>query len=116
VLLAVDPADASDAPSFFGDALFGAASWDEDPDPLAPSAPEPPPLSASDPPAPLAPADDFVRLAFRSLFAQPDPLKWIVGATNALDTGLRPQDGHASGPSAWTPWITSKRWAQAAQR
>lgn len=47
----------------------------------------------------------------RSFFAQPDPLKWIEGAEKALRTGAAPQTGHAVGPSAVTPWITSNRWS-----
>ncbi len=47
----------------------------------------------------------------RSFFAQPDPLKWIEGAEKALRTGAASQTGHAVGPSAVTPWITSNRWS-----
>ena len=39
----------------------------------------------------------------RSFFAQPDPLKWIDGAENALRTGAAPQTGQTVGPSAVTP-------------
>jgi hypothetical protein len=48
----------------------------------------------------------------RSFLAQPDPLKWIAGVTNPLRTGPPPQAGQVVGPSAWTPWITSKRCPQ----
>ena len=97
---------------------------------LAPAS-EPAPDSAADPesePAPwfaslagppsAAPDDacDVARaLELRSFLAQPDPLKWIVGAENALRTGPRWQTGQVAGPSAKTPWITSKRWLQWAQ-
>lgn len=70
----------------------------------------------SDPPAPLddpsAAAAARVELdedAVRSFFAQPEPLKWIDGALNALRTGDAPHTTHASGPSAATPWMTSNR-------
>jgi hypothetical protein len=53
--------------------------------------------------------------ARRSFFAQPDPLKWMVGGANAFLIGPRPHDGHVVGGSAWTPWTTSKRVPQAAQ-
>ena len=48
----------------------------------------------------------------RSFFAQPVPLKWMVGAAMALRTGPPPQTGQVRGPSAWTPWITSNRCPQ----
>lgn len=76
-----------------------------DPDPL----PEPP----SDDAEAARAADRAV--APRSFFAQPVPLKWIVGAENALVTGPPWQTGQDVGPSAWTPWMTSNRvphWAQ----
>jgi hypothetical protein len=70
----------------------------------APSDPEPP----SDP---LAAAAVLERAAeLRSFLAQPEPLKWIVGAVNALRTGAAPHTGQASGPSATTEWRTSNRW------
>ncbi|HET9613650.1 MAG TPA: hypothetical protein VFP22_02460 [Candidatus Limnocylindrales bacterium] len=71
-------------------------------------------------PSPLVePSDDAVfeeaedlADALRSFFAQPDPLNTIVGATNPFRTSLEWQTGHVFGPSAWMPWITSKRWPQ----
>jgi hypothetical protein len=48
----------------------------------------------------------------RSFLAQPDPLKWIVGATNALRTGPSWHTGQVLGPWACTPWTTSNRWLQ----
>jgi hypothetical protein len=53
--------------------------------------------------------------ARRSFFAQPEPLKWMAGGAKALRTGAPPHSGHAVGPSAWTPWMTSNRRPQAAQ-
>ena len=50
--------------------------------------------------------DDFVPDELddeRSFFAQPDPLKWIEGAENALRTGAAAQTGQTVGPSALTP-------------
>ena len=69
--------------------------------------PSPPPLSV--------PLEAGAFVARRSRFAQPEPLKWIVGATNALRTGPSPHSGHDVGPSSWMPWTTSKRREQAAQ-
>jgi hypothetical protein len=60
------------------------------------------------------PVDDLVA-ARRSFFAQPDPLKWIAGAANALRTGPDPHNGQVVGGSAWTPWMTSNRRPHAAQ-
>jgi hypothetical protein len=78
-------------------------------EPLPPSAePSPPELDAE--------VDDEPAFAARrSFFAQPDPLKWIAGAANALRTGPLPQSGQLVGPASLRPWITSKRRPQAAQ-
>jgi hypothetical protein len=60
------------------------------------------------------PAFFFVEAAEdrRSFLAQPLPLKWIVGGTNARVT--RPsQSGHCWGPASLRPWKTSNRWPQA---
>jgi hypothetical protein len=68
---------------------------------------EPP---ASGPLPVVAASRDLDRAAVpRSFFAQPLPLKWIVGGAKALRTGEAPQMGHAVGPSAMTEWMTSKR-------
>jgi len=51
----------------------------------------------------------------RSFFAQPEPLKWIVGGAKPFRTGPLPHEGHCVGPAASTPWITSNRcphWVQ----
>jgi len=83
-----------------------------DVDPLSPDA---------SPPVVEAPSLPFVvealgaLVARRSFLAQPEPLKWIVGALNAFFIGPLPQTGQVVGGSAWTPWTTSKRVPQAAQ-
>jgi hypothetical protein len=66
---------------------------------------DPPPSE----PAVAASRDLDLAAVPRSFFAQPLPLKWIVGGANALRTGDAPQIGHAVGPSAVTEWMTSKR-------
>jgi hypothetical protein len=53
-----------------------------------------------------------VAAELRSFFAQPEPLKWIVGGVNALRSVEAPQRGHRSGPDSFTPWTTSNRWPQ----
>lgn len=63
-------------------------------------------------------SDDFLPLLAadrRSFFAQPEPLKTIVGGANALRIGPEPHSGHASGAGSFTPWMTSKRRPHAAQ-
>jgi len=91
---------------------FSAAGFSEDVfavvSDVAPSELEPPspPVAAGV----VSDADAALRAAERrSFFAQPEPLKWIDGAENAFLTGDAPQIGHASGPLAATPCITSKR-------
>jgi hypothetical protein len=77
------------------------------------SPPEPADVSDSDP--------SFVEASFdraalrRSFFAQPEPLKWMAGAANALRTGPEPHNGQLAGGSASTPWIASKRRPHAEQ-
>jgi hypothetical protein len=85
---------------------------EESPD-LVDDSPPDPVVVVSDP-APSDPVVDASRdldraAVPRSFFAQPLPLKWIVGGANALRTGDAPQIGHAVGPSAVTEWMTSKR-------
>jgi hypothetical protein len=68
-------------------------------------------------PSELDPAPDLSfaadrAAAPRSFFAQPLPLKWIVGGANAFRTGPLRQTGQWVGPSLLTPWITSKRCPQ----
>jgi hypothetical protein len=73
----------------------------DDPDLAGPSEPPPEDVPASAGLASAAEADR--RLALRSFFAQPDPLKWIVGGANALRTWFEWQTGQVFGPSSWTP-------------
>jgi hypothetical protein len=77
------------------------------PDPVVAPASDPGPDPLSAPEAALAAEREAV---LRSFFAQPLPLKWIVGAEKALRTGLAPQTGQLVGPSAMTEWMTSNRW------
>jgi hypothetical protein len=61
--------------------------------------------------------DDLDALALpRSFFAQPDPLKWIVGGANSLRiVPSLPHDGQNRGPGSLRPWRMSVRWSQAVQ-
>ena len=66
------------------------------------------------------PLSDFaaalVRLAVRSFFAQPDPLKWTVGGANALRmVPSLPQLGQNWGPLSFRPCRMSVLWSQAEQ-
>ncbi len=80
----------------------------DDPDPVEPpvSLVPPPVLAAAG--SPEVVPDREPELDRRSTFAQPDPLKTIAGATNALRIAP-PHTGQVSGPEAWTPCITSSR-------
>lgn len=89
-----------------------------EPEPASEAVLAPAPSAAFDPesppPDPVAVGDSDVDfdedpVELRSFFAQPDPLKTIVGGANALRTGASPQTGHVAGPASWTPWITSNR-------
>jgi hypothetical protein len=71
--------------------------------------------SSDEPSSPLFVEDDDRADAWRSFLAQPEPLKWTVGALMALRTGPLPHNGQAVGGSAWTPCMTSKRRPHAAQ-
>ena len=52
----------------------------------------------------------------RSFFAQPEPLKWIVGGANSLRiVPSSPHDGQKRGPGSFRPWRMSVRWSQAEQ-
>jgi hypothetical protein len=77
------------------------------------SPPEPADVPASDPS--FAEASFDLAALRRSFFAQPDPLKWMAGAANALRTGPEPHSGQLVGGSASTPWIASKRRPHAEQ-
>ena len=69
----------------------------------------------------LSPDDAFdaARVAFelpRSFLAQPEPLKWIVGAVNSLRiVPSLPHDRQKFGPGSLIPWRMSARWSQAVQ-
>jgi hypothetical protein len=74
-------------------------------------------VALSDPPFEPLPTVAPSRAAFRdaaprSFFAQPLPLKWIVGGANALRTGPLWQTGQCVGPGAFNPWMTSNRCPQ----
>jgi hypothetical protein len=63
----------------------------------------------------LAAALDALELP-RSFFAQPEPLKWIVGGANSLRiVPSSPHDGQNRGPGSFRPWRMSVRWSQAVQ-
>ncbi|MEA2518252.1 MAG: hypothetical protein QOF49_332 [Chloroflexota bacterium] len=67
------------------------------------------------PPGAVAAFDFDALEADRSFLAQPEPLKWIDGAEKAFRIGPPLHTGHALGPSALIPWITSNRLPQLAQ-
>jgi hypothetical protein len=87
--------------------------------PELPSPPVSDPAGVVEPSDPAEPPSDVAESAalaalrdavLRSFFAQPLPLKWIVGAEKALRTGLAPQIGQTLGPSTVSEWMTSNRW------
>jgi hypothetical protein len=81
-----------------------------------------PPLELELEPSPPSPdfaaAEAFVELAApRSFFAQPEPLKWIVGGANCLRiVPSRPHDGQTCGPASLIPWMKSARCWHAVHR
>ena len=99
---------------------------DELPDPEAPDDPDEPdddpddpepddaPSPEDDPPS-LAPSPEDERDAFvpdeadpRSFFAQPEPLKWIVGGANCLRSVFSaPHAGQKTGAGSLIPWRMS---------
>ena len=95
-----------------------------DDDPLDVEAPpaSPPPLAGA--PSPLdspafddAALDALVELLPRSFFAQPEPLKWIVGGANCLRmVPSRPHEGQNWGPGSLIPSRMSARLLHAVQR
>jgi hypothetical protein len=90
-----DPADPVDVPE-------DPEPWDED----DPSPDDP----ASFPPSDDEPRDAFVpeEAAPRSFFAQPEPLKWIVGGANCLRSVCSaPHVGQNSGAGSLSPWRMS---------
>ena len=55
-------------------------------------------------------------LVERSFLAQPEPLKWTVGAANVLRiVPSRPQLGQVRGPASLIPWRNSTTSPQALQ-
>ena len=89
--------------SELADAPVCAPSPLSDPEPEPAADPEPVPPSAA------AAGVEERAVVLRSFFAQPLPLKWIVGAVNALRTGEAPQIGQLDGLSADSEWMTSNR-------
>jgi hypothetical protein len=77
----------------------------------SPGAPEDSDFEDPDEAVPDSTRREGALVARRSVFAQPVPLKWIVGGTNALATGP-PHSGHWCGPASLIPRNTSKRWPQ----
>jgi len=99
-------------------------AFSEPDDPWSPDEEPPSPDDDRSPDDPCS-ADDFEPAAAarvpapdppRSFFAQPDPLKWIVGGANILRiVPSRPHDGQNFGPGSLIPWRMSARWSQALQ-
>jgi hypothetical protein len=112
----VDPA-LDDDPDVDDESPFVVDDVSVDFDAPSPPDPLPEPLSApvSEPFSPSDDDDPLFTADRRSFLAQPDPLKWMAGAANALRTGPDPQSGHCSGGASLTPWMTSKRRPHAAQ-
>jgi hypothetical protein len=116
---AADDGDALDAPELEPFLSGAFALPDVERSPAAAPSPDEAASRVPLPPAgaePSAPASDaaaaFVleELAeLRSFLAQPDPLKWIDGAENALRTGDAAHTGHSVGPGSSIRWIASKR-------
>ena len=75
--------------------------------------PSPPDSLVFDPEALAARVELELALSF---FAQPDPLKWIVGGANTLRIVFsRPQLGQKCGPGSLIPWRMSARCSHAVQ-
>jgi hypothetical protein len=92
---------------------FAAPSPDEAPGELSPDVPLDPALELSlDPPAAAAFVFEPEELE-RSFLAQPEPLKWTDGATNAFrSVSSAPQLGQKRGWGASIPWMNSVRVVQ----
>lgn len=90
-----------------------ASAFDALLDSLAPE-PDDPSLEGAPPPSDVAAAFVFALLELdRSFFAQPEPLKWTDGATNALrSVSSAPQAGQNLGAGASMPWMNSVRVEQ----
>jgi hypothetical protein len=79
---------------------------------------EPEPFDSDEASPPFALADAFVPAPDppRSFFAQPEPLKWMVGGANSLRiVPSLPHDGQNNGPGSLRPWRMSVRWSHAVQ-
>jgi hypothetical protein len=81
--------------------------------------PDGPSLPSPDAPSPDAPSPDAAAFVFvplpleRSFFAQPEPLKWTAGVTQALrSVPSAPHAGQNRGAGASIPWMNSVRVAQ----
>jgi len=79
--------------------------------PDSPDSPDAADFADPDAGVPVSVRRDRALEARRSDFAQPVPLKWIVGGTKARATGP-PHSGHWCGPASLIPRNTSKRWPQ----
>ena len=80
--LPVEPPDPDDAAA----EASGFPPSDAGPAALAPESFDPDAAGALPSPASVFVADGDVDVALRSFFAQPEPLKWIAGGTNAFRT------------------------------
>jgi hypothetical protein len=95
-----------------------AAGFPDSPDspdspdfPDSPDSPDDAGFADSDAGVPASARRDRALVAWRSLLAQPVPLKWIVGGAKARATGP-PHSGHWCGPASLIPRKTSKRCPQ----
>jgi hypothetical protein len=86
----------------------------ESPDSPEPEPGVPPSLEDEPPDSDAAAALVLDRLALeRSFLAQPEPLKWTFGGTNALRrVSSAPQAGQNRGAGASMPWMNSVRVEQ----
>src|SRR5450759_2336586 len=100
-----DWADVLEVPlSDEAEASAGAVARDDSPDgfPDSPDSPDAADLADPDAGVPVSVRRDRALEARRSDFAQPVPLKWIVGGTKARATGP-PHSGHWCGPASLIP-------------
>jgi len=102
------PVGFPDSPAGFPDSWGFPGPWDS---PDSPDSPDAADFADPDAGVPVSARRDRALEARRSDFAQPVPLKWIVGGTNARATGP-PHSGHCCGPASLIPRNTSKRWPQ----
>ena len=109
-----DEAEASAGAVARDDSPAGSpAAFPDSPDgfPDSPDSPDAADFADPDAGVPVSVRRDRALEARRSDFAQPVPLKWIVGGTKARATGP-PHSGHWCGPASLIPRNTSKRWPQ----